>query len=101
MALAVTGAFSGISKPMNTTAVNIRSDLYAYAAEYAQEHDTSIDRLVESYILTHLLNNRTKPSGKYAKLAPVVERLGNYRVREFTQEELDSDPRLAHIMRRD
>jgi len=86
---------------VNTTAVNIRTDLYNYAAEYAQEHDTSIDRLVESYILTHLLNNRTKPDQRYAKLAPVVERLGNYNVREFTEEELDSDPRLAHIMRRD
>ena len=86
---------------MNTTAVNIRTDLYNHAAEYAQEHDTSIDSLVESYILTLLLHNSTKPAKRYAKLAPVVERLGNYNVREFTEEELDGDPRLAHIMKRD
>ena len=75
--------------------------MYNHAAEYAKEHDTSIDCLVESYILTLLPHNSTKPTKRYAKLAPVVERLGNYNVREFTEEELDGDPRLAYIMRKD
>lgn len=36
---------------MNTTAVNIRKDLYNHAAEYARRHDTSIDSMVENYFL--------------------------------------------------
>ena len=39
---------------MNTTAVNIRTDLYNHAADYAKRHNTSIDNLVENYILTLL-----------------------------------------------
>ena len=83
---------------MNTTAINIRSDLYNSAVDYAQRHNTSIDSLVESCILALLVQNTKKPKKEYTKLAPVVERLGNYNVREFTQEELEDDPRLAYIM---
>ena len=36
---------------MNTTAINIRTDLYNHAADYARKNNTSIDSLVESYII--------------------------------------------------
>lgn len=36
---------------MNTTAVYINSRLYNNAVEYARRHNTSIDSLVESYIM--------------------------------------------------
>lgn len=36
---------------MNTMAVNIRAELYNHAADYARRHNTSIDSLVERYIL--------------------------------------------------
>lgn len=42
---------------METTQISINTELYNHAADYARSHNTSIDKMVESYFLTLLLVN--------------------------------------------
>ena len=49
--------------------------------------------------LTAAIPQGQKPKQKYKRLSPIVERLGSLNLREFTQQELDEDPRLNYLMR--
>lgn len=84
---------------MNTTAVHIDTQLYNNAAEYARRQHTSVDKMLENYIL--MLTLTPAENQKFSKFSPVVERLGNLHLKEFTEEQLDEDPRLKSIMTND
>lgn len=81
---------------MNTTAVHIDTKLYNSAAEYARRQHTSVDKIVENYLL--LLSVAPSEDERFSTFSPVVKRLGSLNLKEFTQEQLDQDPRLKSLM---
>lgn len=92
---------------MNTTSVQINTQLYNTAVEYARRQHTSVEKMLEGFILSLPMYGKTeecdksvvRTQGNYNQLSPIVERLGNLPIHDFSQEELDEDPRLAYLLK--
>jgi len=83
---------------MNTSAIHVNSELYRHANEYAKQHNTSIEKMMEGYIISLLSRSQKKEP---RPLSPIIEKLGKMNLAEFTDKELKDDPRLAHLLERE
>jgi hypothetical protein len=83
---------------MRTTAINVDTQLYNDFALCAEQQHSSAEKMLEQYMSLIIMQAAKKKEPKYSKLSPVIERLGNLKLREFTQEELSEDPRLEYLM---
>ena len=47
---------------METTAIHVSKEAYSQAARYALQHNTSVDKMVEKYILTLMVMRPKSPT---------------------------------------
>ena len=81
------------------TAIHVSTEAYSRAEDYAKKHNTSVNQMVEDYLLTLMVmghDGAHTGRSKYAQLSPVVKRLGSLNIREFSVEEMAEDPRLEY-----
>ncbi|MBQ8064823.1 MAG: hypothetical protein IJ200_04105 [Prevotella sp.] len=87
---------------MNTTAINVSTKLYKQVSDYARQHNTSVEEMTEGFLLNLLMTTKDKETYRIKhslrQLDPELQWLGSLSFGEFSQRELDEDPRLAAIV---
>ena len=69
----------------NTTPINVNTELYNKAQQYAKEHNTSVDKMMENYILTILMQTAIQPgnsAGRGKEYQNMIGRLSDFEAYE-------------------